>query len=332
MAKYSTFVYSAALYGTSLTFSSINPDEGPSIGGNEYIITGSGFSNTANDDDFEGVVLDALLWTDISAGTGVLATNSPHLLLQTGTTASSICGVETVSTFLDFQGEIRVVIPTITAYPSSSVELIHYSMYVDVNNHVDMVVTVGSTSGTMSLTCSVTVGGSVVDTYTTTSISSGLKAFKILRYNSRVYCYMNNELLLDSRRFVATAAYYRIYNNNLSATYNVSTVVESFMEVPYVVFGTQIDAEPTVVSDFRIRGLVPASIDDKDQEAAYKGLVNVYVISGSSTAFSLNAYEYYYLDTFTAIDSDQEDVRLSVISDSQVVTPSRYRLGLGEGK
>jgi len=66
-------------------------------------------------------------------------------------------------------------------------------------------------------------------------------------------------------------------------------------------------------------------------EGAYAGLVNVYVV-GSSLASSTNAFEYYYKEKLRIINNTKSGIKLSLIGDQQIVSPSGTRIGLGDGK
>jgi hypothetical protein len=156
----------------------------------------------------------------------------------------------------------------------------------------------------------------------------GISTLKILRWGSEVYFLANNELLLKSKHFDSTTAKFRILANNLTTSYGVyKTVVEHYMLVPYVVFDDQVVSGVTVVSDYRLRGIAPPSIDEKEQSAAYKGLVDVHVV-GISKETLLNSYEYYYVDALRILNSKSTDVVVSIINDSQINTPSEVNKGL----
>ena len=78
-------------------------------------------------------------------------------------------------------------------------------------------------------------------------------------------------------------------------------------------------------------GYTPPSIDVSGNEAAYKGLVDVSVVSNTTVTLS-DAYEYYYPDRLTLLDNAQYGVKLSKVDDLTVRTPKLYTVGLGGGK
>ena len=104
--KFSLFKYGTGiLYGTLLSLDSISPDSGPSTGGVDFVIRGDSFQFLSFDDTFEGSVLDVTKWTDISSGTGTVATGSSHLQLSSGTTLGSVAGIEMLSNFTNVARE-----------------------------------------------------------------------------------------------------------------------------------------------------------------------------------------------------------------------------------
>lgn len=326
MAKYSTFLYGdGTFYGYTSVIDAILPSSGSAKGGESFVIKGSAFNNTSYDDTFSEALLDLLKWSSLASGTGTITTNSPYLKMSTGATSSSVAGVESVGTFSDFQWEIKTVFPSVSAYPVSSVKVIGVSAYIDSSNYAEL--SVNLTSSGFTIDASVVVGGSTVDSYSDTW-SSGTSVLKVLRWKGDVYFYGNGVLLFKSTRFIDTAMNLRIYNSNNSASYNVfNTVVEYAKLLPYVAFGDQIQ-NTIVVAGNRVRGMTPPSIDVRGQEAAYKGLVDVSVVTSDTTTRS-NFFEYYYDKSLTLVDSSQFNVKISIIDNDIVRTPDGVSIGLG---
>lgn len=332
MAKYATFIYgSGVLYGTSAIFDSIGPDSGPSDGGVDFTMLGSGFEYNTYDDTFELPMLDAVRWTDLSSGSGVVSTGSPHLALSTGATAGSVSGIESIQVYSNTQHETLVTLPKLIQYPVDTVKVFAYSLYVDALNYAEIYLSQGSSPNTLYLNCEVCVGGSTVDALIPISWTTGSSTFKILRWGGTVYFYANGSLVFRSSRFVSTDAYLRFYSANLTATYDATCVVSYVIHKTYVAFGNQIVAEPTIVSDNRIRGFTPPSLDAKGQSGAYKGLIDVSVV-GANTFTRSNYYTYYYLDRLILLENNQSNVKVSIINDSTVRTPVLASRGLGGGK
>lgn len=329
MAKYKTFLYSSSvLYGATIHMSSIYPDSGPSIGGNDFIITGSGFNPLIWDDEFTGVVLDVAKWVDISSGSGSIATGSSHLQLSTGVTGGSVAGVETVNTFTNFQFEVRTLIPNITNYPDTTVVLLDYRMYVDANNYASIRLDLDS-DGDMTLYCETYVGGTRMNNYYSSSWTRGLSVFKILRYGDSVYFIVNGSVVHKNVGVSTSLATIRMFSYNDAATYDVyNIIVEQFKYRSFVVFDDQPVHNTITVSDYRVRGLVCPSMDNKDRSAAHAGLVDV-VIIGINKWTENDAYEYYFEDSLRVINSEQSDVKLSFINDDQIKTKTGVKKGIG---
>jgi hypothetical protein len=328
MGIYSSFVYgSGVFYGPLSSISYITPS-GPTTGGANYVLTGTSLDVDTYNDDFSNPILSAILWTDISSGTGTVTSGSPGLLLNTGATAASYAGVETNSSFSNIQFGIKFYLSSFTSYPGSTVELISFISYVDATNYAKMSVQIGSTAASLDLVCEVYAGGLLVDSYTT-EWSLGYSTFNMARYGTNVYFVANGETIFTSRSFVTTTSTFRIYSYNGSSSYSITSLIDYFIEKTFVMFGVlQADLSPIVVSSTRLRGLTPPSIDDKDQLTAFAGTVDIYVINSSTTLYSADAYEYYYVDKFKSLNSSQDSVVLSLVDDDQVVTPTTKNKGI----
>ena len=328
MTIFGSFLYgSGVLYGATIAVGSVSPPRGPSTGGNAFVLTGTGFTLASFDDDFTGAVLDPALWTDISTGTGAITVGSTHLTLSTGATAGSYSGVESIPVVNNFQIEANVNIPRITQYPSSDVSFFTLTFYVDALNYASMSVNVGSTSGDVTLLCQTVIGGVVTSTYEG-DWSTGVSTFRILRWNSKICFYANGSEVYACTGFTAANATYRLFAYNGSANYSVSgVVVNYYASKPYVVFGDSHVADTVVVSPTRVRGTVPPSIDDFNNEAGYAGLVTVYFVSASVGSIP-DGYEYYFEKKLVLVNNQQDDLVLSIVDDSIVRTPEDVRRGL----
>jgi disulfide oxidoreductase YuzD len=188
-------------------------------------------------------------------------------------------------------------------------------------------------STTLQLKVEVVKSGTTVDTYTyPLSWTYGLTLFKILRYNTNLYFYANGSLIFTSKHFLINASYYKIYSYNETEAYDISNINgEEFFFTPFVVFDGQVDDDPVSVSATRLRGVTPPSLDEKDQAAAYAGLVDI-TICCASCVTAPDAFEYYFVEKLKLEDNRQSNVRLSIIDDDTVITPEGYNVGLGEGK
>jgi len=332
MGYYAGFKYgSGVLYGVTTTITGVDPDEGPAPGENDFVITGVGFDPRQWDDHFTDALLNVAKWTDLSAGGGAVTTGTNHLQLSTSAVAGASAGVQSVAQWGPAQGEARITVAPTTVYPAADVDVFVFSLWVDASNYSKMYLRMTST-GVMTLYCEVYAGGVLSDWLKAPlAWTSGLSIFKILRFGSAVYFYANGSLLFRSVKFVNTVGYFQMYSQNLTALYDVDLArVEWFYYRPFAVFQSQPVHDSVVVSDGRLRGVVPASRDDLYQSAAYEGSVDVSVV-GNGPATDVDAYRYYYIDGLTSIDSVQADVTMSLVNDEQLVTPSGVNKGLGEG-
>lgn len=329
--RFSLFKYgTGVLYGIATDIYTVDPETGPSPGGNAFSMSGIGFDPRHWDDLFTAAVLDPIKWLDLTAGSGTLTVASPNLTLSSGAVAGSIAGVETVSTWTNVQGEIRCTIPRYTTYPATEVVCVALQLYVDANNYCRLSIRCGSAASSLYLYAEVYKGGALIEEYET-AWTSGTSMLKILRWNSDVYFIANSNIVHHTRDFNATLATLRLYVDNQAAAYDVyNTQLEWFYYRPFAVFENQPIHDTVIVSDSRLRGVVPPSIDGIYKEAAYAGLVDTSVVGNGSFTLA-DSYEYYYIDGLTVIDSLQQETKISLINDEQVVTPDGYVKGLGGG-
>lgn len=331
--RFALFKYGqGVLYGPSTMIDAVDPERGPSPGGNAFVLKGTGFDPRQWDDFFTGGILDPAKWVDISYGSGSVSTGPFHLELVTGATVSSAAAIESVAQWGSTQGEIRFTLPPITDYPTDIVVLMALTLWISANDYAEMRIELGTEPGTMVLRCEVYRGGVLADKLIKPlSWTTGMSMFKILRWGSDVYFYANGEEISRSIRFTNAAAKFRIYTTNGTTTYNLQGVrVQWFYYRPFAVFQNQPVHDSVVVSDFRMRGLVPASWDLRRQDAAYEGLVHVHVV-GNGPYTKRDAYEYYYVDALKVINSAQTDTKFSIIDDPQLFTPEGEGKGLGGG-
>jgi len=325
---YSTFKYGSGItYGTLAFLETLSPEEGPSIGGNSFIITGANLDPQQWDDDFLAGVLDLAKWTDISSGSGSVSTGTSHLQLDTGAAPGSVAGVASVAGWTGLQAEVRVLIPVVTVYPDTSADVFVYQFRVDANNHAILKINRGN-AGVLTLTCESTLVGTVVDTFSTTW-TPGLSTFKILRYGAILYFIVNGSVLHTFRGFSVLPVFVRLWaENDPAVAYAAAPTVELFKYRTFVVFGDQPVHDVITVSDYRIRGVVVPSVNEHIVSAAYAGPVDLAIV-GEGVLNVPDAYEYYYLDSLRVINGVQSGVKLSFIGDEQIKTKTNIKKGVG---
>jgi hypothetical protein len=329
MAIYSTFAYgTGVLYGVSMTVTSVDPERGPSTGGNTFAIEGTGFNPTQWDSEFTGVTLDPAIFTDISSGTGSATTALPNLVLSSGAVAGGVGAIQTLALQTDTQFEVETVIDMPLAYPASEVALLEFVLYIDATNYATFGIYLGTSLSTLVLRATTVLSGSTMSTYET-AWTTGSSKLKILRWGSELYFIANGSVVHREVKFQAGPCLMQLSTSNNAATYTTSTKVKYFYYRPYVVFGNRPVHAVTVVSDSRIRGVVPASWDERETDAAFAGLTDIYVV-GVSTYPLLNSYEYYYVNQLVVMNSGQSGIRMNILSDNVLKTPSTSLRGLGE--
>jgi hypothetical protein len=331
MGYYSGFQYGTGItYGMQTTIESVDPERGPSPGGNNFVITGTGFNPIQWDDTFEAAVLDTMKWSDISSG-GTLVTGLNHLLLSTGSSAGSFAGLESTAQWESCQAEIRVKLSAPSTRPLADVCILSFDLWVSSLTYCSVQVLL-SADGILRLEIKAYSNGRLINQYPVyTEWTWGVSSFRILRFESDVYFIVNGSVFWKLEGFSAAPASYRISCDNLTAAFALnSLLVESFLYKPYAVFQSQPVVDSQVISGVRMRGTVPPSKDSSSRDAAYSGLVDVSVVSVGTLTLP-QAYDYYFVAGLKTINDTQFSVEMSVVNDPQLVTPDGVLKGLGGG-
>jgi len=325
--KFSLFKYGTGiLYGPSLSFTDVLPISGPSIGGTPFVVLGSAFEYTTFDDDFQGAILDPGKWSDISLGGGSATVGSALLHLSSGVVAGDIGAVIMNSGFDHIQYEVKLNIPIITVYPPILVSLFKISFYADPNNYSNISIDLAA-DGSVTLSCVVYKGGILVGSYSC-AWTLGVSTIKLLRWRSVIQFYANGFLIYECKQANILTSFFIFGVDNLADNYAIfDTKIDYIINRPYVVFGEQIVHDVITVSELRLRGVTPPSIDSRDLEAAYAGDVHVHVVT-NAVQTKPSAFEYYFLPGLTLVDDKQFGYKVSDISDTTVRTPSLVNRGL----
>lgn len=308
------------------SITTVYPLTGYADGGEAFIISGEGFDPREWDDLFTAAMLDVAKWTDISAGSGSITTGANRLQLSTGIVAGSVSGIESVNTWTDVQGEIVTILPHLSVVPPIEVELINLTLFVDATNYCEMKVTY-DVDNVYTLVCNVYRSGALQVSYNT-AWTYGAAVFKILRWGSSVYFVANGSVVFSSKRFYNNVATFRIFADNLADIYDASSTVQWFYFRPFAVYEDRVVHDTFIVSDNRVRGGIPYSIDGKDVVSAYAGDVDVSVVGrGSDT--DVNGYEYTFRDRLKILNSTAKDIDLQITNDNQLITPDGVKRGYG---
>jgi hypothetical protein len=308
------------------SITSVYPLTGYSDGGESFTIAGEGFDPREWDDLFTAALLDVAKWTDISAGGGTVTTGANRLQLSTTVAVGATAGIESVNTWNDVQGEIVSILPNLSAVPPAEVELINFMLRVDANNYCTLRVTF-DVDGVYTLECDVYRGGVQQDFYST-SWTYGAAIFKILRWGSTVYFIANGSIVYTSEHFYNNAAAFRIYAYNLADAYDAYSTVQWFYFRPFAIYEDRVVHDTKVVSDTRIRGGIPYSIDTRGVLGAFAGDIDLSVV-GRGLDTDVNGYEYTYRDRLKIINSTAKDLDLQITDDDQLLTPSGVKRGYG---
>jgi hypothetical protein len=309
-----------------LSVAELNIERGSSDGGYDYILQddGSTLLPTSLNTDFETV--DLAMWIDISTGGGYTE-DYPHLYLSTGTTASSICGLEEDPfglSLLEFKLNLFTHIVENTVRPMGYVYPIVYEC--EVSGIIARIKFQVDTLGDILCICEYYKSG-VLSGYKEITVDYGDHELSILRYLTTVILFVDGEIGLTIEDFPTSAsnvADLRFYSDNNGVEYDTTCLVEGLEEQTFVSFGGALDYDPVNVSARRLRGIVPPSLNATKDLGSYSGTVTVYTVNTGGAAALPSTFEYYYDKKLVSINS--KNLKLSIVSDDFLKTlPSKNK-------
>lgn len=312
--------------GPPTTLVSIDPITDYSFGGEPIICFGEGFDPREYDDLFTGLLLDPALWNDTLIGSASYTTGMDHLFLSTGSTVGSSIDVESVAVFTNAQGEIRTRVRPTSDSPADPVIVISLSVRIDANNYAIFGIMQDST-GSFSLFIEVYNTGVMVDSFEVAT-NYGSYDLKILRYNNILKFYSNGIELFESTRFDLNTIKFAIYSSNEVSAFDIDSEVEWFYFRSYVIHGGVYIDDPTVVSDTRLRYIVPPSLDEKYNEGGYAGDVDVYLVGKGGGSTLANAFTYTFKKELRILNSTQQSTKMDIVNYDNVKTPNSKAKGL----
>jgi len=212
--EYGTFIYGTGIkYGSASSLESVFPENGISDGGDDFVITGEGFFNKGGDDDFTDILLDSVKWTDISTGSGSVQTGSNHLVLNTNSTSGQIAGIQSNTSYGNFQAEVLISIP-ISSNPTGDIKCFVYDLYVNSTTKASIEI-IKNSDGEYSLK-TYTMNGGRITSERVTNWGRGNYTLKILRFGTKVYFITNGSVIFSAINFRSDPASVRLYCDNSS--------------------------------------------------------------------------------------------------------------------
>lgn len=162
-------------------------------------------------------------------------------------------------------------------------------------------------------------------------ITSGRNVLRVLNYDNRTQLFLNNKLLSDkSSKNPSTDQVLLLSLTDDKAGIDPYVVsIDRITYLPFMMFGDSILHNLKVVSDKRVRGLIPPSSDFKGRLGYYSGDVRVAIVSGT-TVYVTNDFNYFF-EKELMIYTNNDGVELSIL-DPIVKTPEQFSVGLGEGR
>lgn len=312
--------------GPVANLTSVSPTTDYSTGGTSVTYFGEGFDPRDYDDVFTGLVIDPALWTVTLVGSAAYTTGLDHLIISTGVTVGSSIDIESVATFTDAQGEIRVRVRPSTVNPTASVILMSLVARVDANNYATFGIMQDS-CGVFSLFVEVYNTAVLVDSFEEV-VSYGSFDLKILRYGNLLKFYSNGVEVFESTRFDLNVIMFAINCDNVVDAFDVEAEVEWFYFRTYCIHGGVYIDDPTVVSDTRLRFLVPASLDAKYNLGGYAGDVDTIVVGNSGSSTLASAFTYTFKKELRILNSTQQNTKMDIINYDNVKTPDSKSKGL----
>lgn len=314
------------LAGPVANLTSVDPTTDYSIGGSVIAYFGEGFDPRDYDDLFTTLIIDPAKWNETLVGSAAYTTGLDHLIISTGTTIGSSIDVESIATFTDAQGEIRCRVRPSYPNPTADVILISINARIDANNYAMFGITQDPT-GAFYLFVEVYNTAVLVDSFTQ-EVNYGSFDLKILRYGNILKFYSNGVEVFESTRFPLAAIMFAIYSDNVVSAFDVEAEVEWFYFRTYVIHGGVYIDDPVVVSDTRLRFLVPASLDEKYNEGGYAGDVDAIVVGNGGSSTLVDAFTYTFKKELRILNSTQQNTKMDIINYDNVKTPNSKLKGL----
>lgn len=268
-----------------------SPPTGTTLGGTDFIITGTDLACFAFNDIFSDAVVDPLLWWVMGAGTTV---EGPfglggELQCSVPATAGTITGVlgQALKLKTDFHVEVEYTVKTFftVTKPSSEVVLAALRAEFDSGNYVQIsYVMKGPTAVAGTIRCEVWKLGVLTHiSETDTTAMSG--KFGLMRYFDPVYndnkaaFWWNGMKILDVFDCPSCTMQFSYFVRNNAAAYAIETWFDNFVSHSVVAFigpsGTDVATNVVEVSELKLRGKTPPTI------GAWAGPVSIRVTNGS---------------------------------------------------
>jgi hypothetical protein len=289
----------------------ITPITGSTIGGDEFVLTGTDLATFFYNDTFSDGVLNNVLWGQLGPNPVTEGPIGPAGAVQcnTGSIPGSYSGIEAQLLKLkgDFHDQIDFNISTnfLKNLPASEVTLAAIEAYDDPGNFIRLSYIVkGPTAKTGTIRCEVWKGGVQLHVLEQ-PYSASTGTLGIMRYyddveqDSRAVFWLNGNQIQKTFDAPSCTLTLRIFSFNGGSPYQIQSSFDSFKAKTVVLFKGPSGVEPSTavieVSEFRVRGLTPATVGE------WAGLVDIQVSNGAGTCCRgtlAQAFTYVYPEAF----------------------------------
>lgn len=292
---------------------SLSPPVGPTTGGTEITILGTGLSLAP----CEGVltVIDPLFWTLINTGSGhITALPTAEYELDTGLTVNSRAGLRTTdsATAIDVRATFRTRLSDLRIAPSTGLGTLALIVSTTPGSETDFRLELERVPAGRRLRMRVRQNGQITaDQFLSLGvITDGGVVLRILRTASRVLIFVNGAVVIDAT-WVATSAVTEISVANHASIVSRAVVrMRDHRRNPVVIFEAEPMRDFSFLSNTRIIGPSPPH--------KIPGVVDVTVTTCSGTDILLDVFTYVLPDLLYLRDATR---RMTQIVDSTVRRP-----------
>jgi lysophospholipase L1-like esterase len=283
--------------------------QGSTDGGSPITLVGGGLVNTACDDDFTGVVIDAAKWATSLVGSGTVQQDD-ELLLRTGASASSSASLVSVPTFgpvVDIRAAFEIRTDVLRHSPTDVVRFFDFELQLNASNYFRASRLYDPVFG-HGFQFTAVVGGVTVDRVVVQNQEVVSGTLRVVRVAGRIIVSINSVVLYDDNPWLAVAPaniVFRAVNESAAVGYDVLTVLDDFSVATVLLVGR----EPATV----VRGDAtycraispPAAMPGKVSIAAYTCAGRVVRIN--------DAFEYLPAQQFVVMDAS--GVTIGILGD-----------------
>lgn len=263
-------------------------------GGAELLLfSGTTLIDTSFDDNLEGSILNSLLWTDISSGTGRITPFRTGLIAETKFTSGSQAGIESTATWenFDLMVDYDIIVNKKAELPTSPLDFAVLELELDTGEIARVSKSWNKDRAIDDSIGSVISGEAIISG---TSHPGGQKAvaetlsgtLRLIRVDNRIFGFVDDKEVIDLGIFPSGTGTIRLVTRNLTNSDTVKVKFKNFKYEAHATIDDQLIDNKEVPFNNRIVGNVPATTLSR------LGLRDLKVFGRFGVATSVDSFEY----------------------------------------